>query len=97
MARITKNIEVPEPYEIGDFADTHSEIEILMEDPRVLEAAEQLIHAASEARQARAHRNKRETVDTKHWFDEAKEKLDQFRNGFIDLARKELGQGPKPR
>lgn len=96
MARITKHMEVPEPYEIGDLADTHSEIEILTEDPRVLEAAEQLLHAASEARQARAHRNERENVLTKRWFEEAKEKLDQRRNEFINLARKELGQGPKP-
>ena len=95
MARITKNMEVSEPYEIGDLADTHSVIEILTEDPRVLEAAGQLLHAASEARQARVHRNKTENVHTKRWFDEAKEKLDQCRNGFIDLARKELGQGPK--
>jgi hypothetical protein len=94
MARITKNMEVSEPYKIGDLADTHSEIEILTEDPRVLEAAGQLLHAASEAR---IHRNKKENVHTKRWFDEAKEKLDQRRNGFIDLARKELGQGPKPR
>ena len=50
MARITKNMEVSEPYEIGDIVDTHSEIEILTEDPRVSEAAEQLLHAASEAR-----------------------------------------------
>ena len=97
MARITKNMEVSEPYEIGDLADTHSEVEILTEDPRILEAAEQLLYAASEARQARAHRNERENVHTKRWFDEAKDKLDQRRNGFIDLARKELGQGPKPR
>jgi hypothetical protein len=50
MARITKNMEVSEPYEIGDIADTHSEIEIPTEDPWVSEAAEQLLHAASEAR-----------------------------------------------
>ncbi len=62
-----------------------------------MESAEQLLHAASEARQARAHRNKMENVHTKRWFDEAKEKLDQRRNGFIDSARKELGLGPKPR
>jgi hypothetical protein len=50
MARITKNMEVSEPYEIGDIVDTYSEIEILTEDPRVSEAAEHLLHAASEAR-----------------------------------------------
>jgi hypothetical protein len=51
---------------------------------------------ASEARQSRAHRNIRETVDPKRWFDEAK-KLEQRRNEPIDLARKELRMEPKPR
>jgi hypothetical protein len=51
----------------------------------------------SEARQARIHRNKRETVRTKRWIDEAKEKLDRRRNEVSDLAREELRIGPKPR
>jgi hypothetical protein len=59
MARITKNMEASEPYEIGELAHIHSKIEILTRDPRVLEATEQLLHAASGARQARAHRNER--------------------------------------
>jgi hypothetical protein len=61
MARRMKNMEVSEPCETGDIADTHSEIEILTEDPRVLEAAEQSLHAAPKARQARFTETKGKT------------------------------------
>lgn len=105
MARITKGMDVDDPLQIDDLAEAHSEIEMLTEDLQVLDAAEQVLHAAHAARQKMAHKKDATEDSTSHpahrelairGFEDAKADLDKYRTAFINLARKELNLGPRP-
>ena len=105
MARITKNMDVDDPLQIDDLAEAHSEIEMLTENSQVLDAAEQVLHAAHAARQKMAHKKEAMEDSISHTahrelavkgFEDAKAELDKYRTSFINLARKELGRGPRP-
>jgi hypothetical protein len=96
MARITKNMDVPDPLEINDLAEVHAEIEMLSDDAQVLDTAEKLLGAAHRGRQAKANKDECDLPHVREEFEEAKEELDQRRTEFINLARNELGRGPRP-
>jgi len=106
MARITKGMDVDDPLQIDDLAEAHSEIEMLTEDSQVLDTAEQVLHAAHAGRQRMAHKKAAiEEESTAHsarrelairGFEDAKKNLDKYRTDFINVARKELGRGPRP-
>ena len=96
MARITKVMH-RDPEEVDEVAETHSEIEMLTDEPEVLDAAEQLLHAAIKARRAADRKERLPQHPTiRREFEEARGALDKCRTDFINLARAELGQGPKP-
>ena len=106
MARTTKGMDVDDPLQIDDLAEAHSEIEMLTEDPLVLEAAGKVLYAAHAVRQATAHKkNAIEDESASHpghkelaisGFEDAKQNLDKCRTVFINVARKELGLGSRP-
>jgi hypothetical protein len=102
LARITKNMGVPDPSDTSDLAEVHSEIEMLTEDAEVLDAATSLIYEAAKARRITAEKNALAKTSTSLpadiWssFKEAKSNLDPCRTDFINVARKELGLKPSP-
>jgi hypothetical protein len=95
LARVTKMVEAPDPLQVRDLAEAHSEIELLTDEQPLRDAADRLVQASGQARQKagqarKVGRNPYQTPEVKH----AKETLDNCRSEFIQLAKEEL-QGQK--
>lgn len=98
FSKTTKTID-PNEFKLFDLWETHSEIELLTDDPRVLRAASNLYLAARDAR--RAARDAWESGVRPAGKDprvaDAVRRMEEMRERFIDAARAELGLPPRPK
>jgi hypothetical protein len=92
MARRTKVIEPTRPPKVADLVETLSEIELLTDDPQLLETAGKLVPLAERTRAAaQEHQEGRKTpAEVERTLDE----LTECRREFIRLTKEELARTP---
>jgi hypothetical protein len=92
LSRLTKVIRPTPPEKVTDVVEILSEIELLADDPQLLDSASKLVALAGKTRIAawRLHQGRA----TQSEVDSANDKLTECRREFIQLANKELTQGP---
>jgi hypothetical protein len=98
FARITKTVNPAEPYKLSDLALAFSEIELLTDEPKVLETARDLFGSSFEARKVarKAWESGTRPAEKDEHVLETFRQSQEARDRFLDAARFELGLPPRP-